>query len=104
LFFTIAQITISGRAFIDNSVKLFFKHWILHNLTIQFNALQYAAVTKNSQILNGNAAISDGFRVAHSYLAKSDLDKLIIDGDKDMLYNDCSNERNNNKNLPIPVC
>jgi hypothetical protein len=25
------------------------------------------------------------FRVAHSYLAKSDLDKLIIDGDKDML-------------------
>jgi hypothetical protein len=23
--------------------------------------------------------------VAHSYLAKSDLDKLIIDGDKDML-------------------
>jgi hypothetical protein len=44
-----------------------------------------ATVTKNSQILNGNAAISDGFRVAHSYLAKSDLDKLIIDGDKDML-------------------
>jgi hypothetical protein len=38
-----------------------------------------------TQILNGNAAISDGFRVAHSYLAKSDLDKLIIDGDKDML-------------------
>jgi hypothetical protein len=33
-----------------------------------------------TQILNGNAAISDGFRVAHSYLAKSDLDKLIIDG------------------------
>jgi hypothetical protein len=44
-----------------------------------------ATITKNSQILNGNAAISDGFRVAHSYLAKSDLDKLIIDGDKDML-------------------
>jgi hypothetical protein len=36
-----------------------------------------ATVTKNSQILNGNAALSDGFRVAHSYLAKSDLDKLI---------------------------
>jgi hypothetical protein len=32
-----------------------------------------ATVTKNSQILNGNAALSDGFRVAHSYLAKSDL-------------------------------
>jgi hypothetical protein len=31
-----------------------------------------ATVTKNSQILNGNAAISDGFRVAHSYLAKSE--------------------------------
>jgi hypothetical protein len=30
-----------------------------------------ATVTKNSQILNGNAALSDGFRVAHSYLAKS---------------------------------
>jgi hypothetical protein len=26
-------------SFVDNSVKLFFKHWILHNLTIQFNAL-----------------------------------------------------------------
>jgi hypothetical protein len=45
-----------------------------------------ATITKNSQILNGNAAISDGFRVAHSYLAKSDLDKLIIDGDKDMEF------------------
>jgi hypothetical protein len=59
-----------------------------------------ATVTKNSQILNGNAALSDGFRVAHSYLAKSpactarDIEE----------YNDCSNERNNNKNLPIPVC
>jgi hypothetical protein len=48
-------------------------------------AIQWITILLHSKILNGNAALSDGFRVAHSYLAKSDLDKLIIDGDKDML-------------------
>ena len=75
---------INKREFHSNVTRLLQNQFGDHIVDL-FDKDIMATVTKNSQILNGNAALSDGFRVAHSYLAKSDLDKLIIDGDKDML-------------------
>ena len=62
-----------------------------------------STLTRNSQILNGNASLTDIFRKIHGYIAKSDLDRLLIEGDEKMLriFNSMGISRQHIKELKV---
>lgn len=75
---------INKRKFHSSKSMLISKQYGDHVVDL-FDKDTLSTITKNSQVLNGNAAISDNFRVMHAYLAKSDLDRLIIENDSNLL-------------------